>query len=269
MRIAFKRFGLLVSFCLVIITHSTVTEAQEISREIAREQLKSGFETMAPDIQAMQRNDSENPAMLWIKEGETHWQTKPDGASQSCAGCHGEAPISMKSVAARYPAFDQGTQPVLDLSSKIQQCRQDRQGGSPLPYESRALLSLTAYIGLQSRGDIMRSPDDPRLSTQLQAGKQLFNQRIGQLNLSCAACHDDQWGKRLGGSLIPQGHGNGYPLYRLEWQNLGSLQRRLRNCMTGVRAEPFAYGDPNFINLELYLKARAADLRIETPAVRP
>jgi L-cysteine S-thiosulfotransferase len=269
MKIGFKLFGLLISCCLVVITRSTVTEAQDIPRAIPRDQLKSGFETMAPEVQAMQRNDSENPAMLWIKEGETHWQTKPDGASQSCAGCHGEAPVSMKSVAARYPAYDQSTQRVLDLSGKIQQCRSDRQGGAPLAHESRALLSLTAYVGLQSRGDVIQPPNDPRLSTGIQAGKQLFNQRLGQLNLSCAACHDDQWGKRLGGSLIPQGHPNGYPIYRLEWQNLGSLQRRLRNCMTGVRAEPFAYGDPNFINLELYLKARAADLKIETPAVRP
>ena len=30
------------------------------------------------------------------------------------------------------------------------------------------------------------------------------------------------------------------PEYRLEWQAMGSLDRRIRNCMVGVRAEPFA-----------------------------
>ena len=67
----------------------------------------------------------------------------------------------------------------------------------------------------------------------------------GQLNLSCAQCHDDNWGKRLAGSVIPQAHPNGYPIYRLEWQSVGSLQRRLRNCIFGMRAEPFAFGAPS------------------------
>ncbi len=69
--------------------------------------------------------------------------------------------------------------------------------------------------------------------------------------------------------MIPQGQPTGYPLYRLEWQGLGSLQRRLRNCLTGMRAEPFAYGAPDFVALELYLATRAAPLPVETPAVRP
>jgi sulfur-oxidizing protein SoxA len=68
---------------------------------------------------------------------------------------------------------------------------------------------------------------------------------------------------------VPQGHPNGYPLYRLEWQSLGSLQRRLRNCMIGVRAESYAYGSPEFVALEAYLTSRAGGMKIESPAVRP
>jgi sulfur-oxidizing protein SoxA len=112
-------------------------------------------------------------------------------------------------------------------------------------------------------------PDDPRLTPFRERGRALFNQRIGQLGLTCAQCHDANWGGRLGGSTIPQGHPNGYPLYRLEWQSVGSLQRRLRNCMTGVRAEPFAYGASELIDLEVYLSARGTGLAIEAPAIRP
>ncbi len=92
--------------------------------------------------------------------------------------------------------------------------------------------------------------------------------RQGQLNLSCAICHDALWDRRLAGAPILQGHPTGYPLYRLEWQSVGSLQRRLRNCMTGMRAEPFAFGSPEFANVELYLMWRARGLPMETPAVR-
>ena len=122
---------------------------------------------------------------------------------------------------------------------------------------------------MQSRGLPMQANDDPRVAPFRERGRSLFFQRIGQLDFSCAQCHDDNAGQRLAGSVIPQAHPTGYPVYRLEWQSLGSLQRRLRNCMTGVRAEPYAYGAMALTELELYLAARAAGLRIETPAVRP
>jgi sulfur-oxidizing protein SoxA len=69
--------------------------------------------------------------------------------------------------------------------------------------------------------------------------------------------------------VIPQGHATGYPIYRLEWQSMGSLQRRLRNCMAGVRAEPYSYGSLEFVELELYLMSRSRGMAVETPAVRP
>jgi len=112
---------------------------------------------------------------------------------------------------------------------------------------------------------IARAADRPFVAL----GKELFEQREGQLNLSCSQCHDDNWGKRLARNPIPQGHPTGYPLYRLEWQRLGSLQRRLRNCMTGVRAEPFDYGAPQAVALELYLMERARGMPMDAPAVRP
>jgi L-cysteine S-thiosulfotransferase len=230
---------------------------------------KSGFDQMGPDTQAMQRDDGRNPAMLAVREGEALWSQAPPNGKPSCAGCHQEAPATMKNVAARYPAFDMASAHPIDLAGRIQQCRTERQASPAWPRESAPLLALTAYVGLQSRGTGVEASSDPRLATFREQGKQLFSQRIGQLNLSCAMCHDDNWGKKLGGSVIPQGHANGYPLFRLEWQGLGSLQRRIRNCLTGVRAEPFAYGDPALINLELYLQERGAGLNVETPAVRP
>jgi sulfur-oxidizing protein SoxA len=39
--------------------------------------------------------------------------------------------------------------------------------------------------------------------------------------------------------------------------------------MIGVRAEPFAFGAPELVDLELHLTERARGLPVETPAVRP
>ena len=101
-----------------------------------------------------------------------------------------------------------------------------------------------------------------------EAGRQAYLTRVGQLNLACGHCHDAYYGKMLRGDRISQGHGNGYPAYRFEWQSVGSLHRRLRACHLGVRAEPFSYGAPEYVNIELYLAWRASGLGIETPAVR-
>jgi sulfur-oxidizing protein SoxA len=217
----------------------------------------------------MQDDDTANPGMLWVLQGETLWATKAGTADRSCADCHGDARTSMRGVAARYPAFDTALGHPIDLEQRINQCRSERQSAEALAWEGADLLSLTAFVAHQSRGELIAAHTDAQLRPFSTLGKELFHRREGQLDLSCSQCHDDNWGKRLAGSVIPQGHPTGYPLYRLEWQSLGSLQRRLRNCVIGVRAEPYEYGAPETVALELYLMERARGMVIETPAVRP
>ena len=237
--------------------------------EIAPEDRRSGYDFAAPETRAMQDDDAANPGILGVLQGETLWTTKVGAADRSCADCHGGAPSSMKGVAARYPAFEPALGHPIDLEQRIDRCRTEHQGAEPLAWESADLLALTAFVAYQSRGLPIAVSRNAELRPSLDQGRELFQRREGQLNLSCSQCHDDNWGKRLAGSVIPQGHPTGYPVYRLEWQSLGSLQRRLRNCMIGVRAEPFEYGAPEAVALELYLMGRASGMLLETPAVRP
>ena len=242
--------------------------ATAIAAEIPVSERKSGYDFMGPDTRAMQDDDTTNPGMLWVLDGEALWKRKAGTANKSCADCHGDAGTSMKGVAARYPAFDTAAGRPIDLEQRINTCRADRQQATPLPFEGKELLGLTAYIGRQSRGMPIEVAED-ETKPFIEAGRELFNRRQGQLNLSCAQCHDDNWGQKLAGAPVPQGHATGYPLYRLEWQSLGSLQRRLRNCIVGMRAEAYAFGAPEFVDLELYLMWRARGMKVETPAVRP
>ncbi len=230
---------------------------------------KSGFAFMGPSTQAMQKDDTSNPGMLSVKDGEALWQKPAGQSNKACAACHASAQSSMKGVAARYPAFDDVLKQPIGLSQRINQCRVQQQQATQLRPESADLLALESYVALQSRGLPIAPPTDPRLEPFRQAGEQRFKQRLGQLDMSCAQCHDANAGGKLGSSVIPQAHPLGYPVYRLEWQAMGSLQRRLRNCMSGVRAEPYAYGASELIELELYLHVRAKGMLGETPGVRP
>ncbi len=220
--------------------------------EIPPAERKSGYEFMSRETRAMQDDELTGPAVLWLLDGEALWK------KLGCTGCHGDAPGSMKGVAARYPAVVQGKLVTLE--------QQVRHKAPQLAYESRDLLALSAYVAQQSRGmPIEVQPVQPYLNQ----GKAFFQARQGQLNLACAQCHDDNWGKKLAGTPIPQAHPTGYPIYRLEWQTVGSLTRRFRNCLTGMRAELLPHGAPELVNLELYLMHRARGMKLESPAVRP
>jgi sulfur-oxidizing protein SoxA len=155
------------------------------------------------------------------------------------------------------------------LEGQINQCRTARQEAPVLAYESKELLALTTFVATQSKGLPIAIQETLQNKKDLQQGRQFFNERMGQLNLSCAQCHQDRAGLKLGGSLIPQGHPTAYPIYRIEWQTMGSLQRRLRNCMSGVRAQQFEYGSQEMAQLELFLMWRARGMPLETPGVRP
>ena len=234
----------------------------------------SGYQDMGPELRRMQDDNTANPAMLFVQAGQALWQEKAGTAGKACADCHQDAAKSMKGVAARYPAIPPSTsgaganQPV-DLEGRINLCRTERQQASALEPVSPDLLGLTAYVALQSRGQPIAPADDPRLVPFRTKGAELYMSRQGQLNLSCANCHNDNAGKKLAGATVPQGHPTGYPIYRLEWQTLGSLKRRLRNCLVGMRAEAWDWGDPQYVALELYLMDRARGMALDAPAVRP
>lgn len=250
---------------LLVLWLAAMASSSQVSATDSR---RSGFEFMGPSTQAMQKDDSLNPGMLWVKGGEALWQSPAGLSNKSCASCHAAA-SSMNGVAARYPAFDDKLKRPLTLSQRVNQCRQEHQQAPALRPESEELLSLESYVAMQSRGMLVAPPDDARLTPFQQRGEKRFMQRMGQLNLSCTQCHDANAGGRLGSSIIPQAHPAGYPIYRLEWQAMGSLQRRLRSCMSGVRAQPFAFNSQELVELELYLNARGKGMPMETPAVRP
>ena len=239
------------------------------SDEIPLENRRSSYDTMAPETRAMQDDDSANPGMFWVLDGETLWSQKAGETKKSCADCHGDARTGMKDVAARHPAFDPTREKVVDIEDRVNICRGERQNATPFPRESKELLALAAFIARQSKGAPIVVADDDRTRREIEIGRGIWNRRQGQLNLSCANCHDDNWGRKLAGATLPQAHPTGYPVYRLEWQTMGSLQRRLRNCLTGMRAQSWAYGSEEFAALGLFLAWRARGMPMDAPGVRP
>ena len=230
--------------------------------------LKSGVEFVSADLRKLQSDDFANPGMLWVTRGAKLWREPAGSAGRACASCHGESAAGMKGVAARYPRFDAHAGRLVNLEGRVNLCRQQHQGAEPLAAESGELLGLSAYVAHQSRGmPVAMTLDEPGRQA-FERGQALYSTRIGQMNLACMHCHDRSWGRSLLGETSSQGHGNAYPAYRLEWQGVGSLQRRIRACYYGLRAEMPPFGAQDLLDLEVYLAWRATGLLVETPGVR-
>ena len=254
-------YGLLAVSGLALTSH-----AQQ--RPIPLEKLQSGLHFSGPEVQSLQTDEFANPGNIALDSGIKSW-SKPEGKSnKSCQSCHGETSASMKGVATRYPAIDKASGQLFNLEDRIRQCRQKNQKASEWPLESDELLAMTLFVTSASNGMPIKVSVEGKAQSHFEAGQKIFITRQGQMNLACTQCHDQRYGIKLFTDKLSQGQPNAYPAYRIEWQRLASLERRLRFCYTGVKAEVPAWGHKDMRDISLYLMWRAQGLSIEVPSVR-
>jgi sulfur-oxidizing protein SoxA len=259
-----RRFWPLLALCLM--PGSGPAQDATMAHEV--DGRASGWVYLSDDLRAMQDDDFQNPGMFAVDAGADLWATPAGKAGMSCASCHGDAAETMRGVAARYPVYDPQTGGLVNLELRINDERRRRMQADPLPYESEDLLALTAFLSYQSRGMPLDVAIDGPAAPFFDAGRDFFFRRRGQLDLSCAQCHDGLAGQKLRGDTISEGQVNGFPIYRLLWTSMGSRHRMFQWCNTNVRSEPYAYGSEEYLALELYLAWRSRGLPVETPAVR-
>lgn len=228
----------------------------------------SGYEFMEPSTRELQDDDFLNPGIFLLDEGTALWGRPLGVGSETCQSCHTDIAADMAGVASRYPTYDADLGRVVSLEMKINAEIVGRLRGKPLEYESEDLLALTALIGYQSRGMPIQIDSSPEAVSLAEEGKEIFQTRRGQLNLSCQNCHEEHWGEKLRGDTISQGQINAFPIYRLTWTDVGSRQRMFVWCMESIRSEPYEYGSDEFLALEAFLAIRGQGLLIETPGVR-
>jgi len=233
------------------------------------DELISGWHYRTKETRALEADTFENPAMLGVEDGEQIWNTVEGSEGKSCATCHGDASESMAGVGAQYPKWDADAGRPINIELQINKCREERMGAEPYAFDKGGQKPLTAYIKHQSLGEpvsIDLSQGD--MQTWWDKGEELYYTRTGQLNLSCATCHEDHNGEYIRADHLSQGQVNGFPTYRLKQAALVSLHNRFRGCIRDTRAEfPAAFSD-ELMALEVYVTWRGTGLSVETPAVR-
>ena len=232
------------------------------------EDRSSGYTYATKETQGIQDDDIANPAYVYVDDGEALWSKVDGKAGKSCASCHAVDSAMLSDVGTRYPVYNAKLGKMQSLEQKINQEREEKMGAKPYKWESGSMLSMTIYMLNQSKGKPMNVIIDGPVIPFFEAGKKFYDQKRGQLDMSCANCHVDNAGNRIRANLLTEGQSNGFPTYRLKWQKPGSIHRRFRGCNKQVRATPYGYGSDEYVNLELYVAWRGRGLSVETPAVR-
>ena len=251
--------------CLSLFSHFPTVAQQRL---LPLDKVQSGLSFTGPEILELQADDFANPALPYMDKGAKLWSQGAGKEGQSCQSCHGELEAGMKGVAARYPAIDKPSGKLFNLEDRIRQCRVKKQKAPDWPLESDELLAVSLYVTSASNGMPIVTDIEGKAKPHFENGQKIFTTRQGQMNMSCTQCHDQRYGIKLYTDRLSQGQPNAYPAYRIEWQRLASLERRLRFCYNGVRAEVPAWGHVVMRDISLYLMWRAQGLNIEVPSVR-
>jgi sulfur-oxidizing protein SoxA len=215
--------------------------------------------------QLLQSSDDTNPVSLWVEQGRMAFSTR-------CSTCH-----SLKSLVQAVPQYPQldARQQLINLEDQLIRCRQRDPTDQAAALEDPTTLGLSAYLHQQARTLPIgvTPPASPQAAEvwqqRLKAGQVLYQTRMGLVNLSCRQCHDEKQGVAMRSLTITPAYTTNFPIYRISWQGMGSIDRRLRACFSGVQALVPPAADPRLRDLELYLKVRAKGQPIEGPTVKP
>jgi L-cysteine S-thiosulfotransferase len=230
----------------------------------------SGSVYLSKQMQELQNDATRNPISLWQERGQSLWLGQ-------CKSCHGEI-NTLKRSAATFPRLSPDGKSLVNLEDQIVRC-QSRQNTTANTIESEEVLSLSTALHQVAKNEpiavvapIITQSSTPVAGnpweTRLKSGETLYQTRMGRMNLACMHCHDQKVGAQMRADTISQGHPTGFPIYRVSWQAMGSIDRRLRACYSGVQAVIPPAGSADLRDLELYLKVRANGMPLDGPSIR-
>jgi sulfur-oxidizing protein SoxA len=246
-----------------IITRTAAPEGHPLDEVI------SGWHYRTEETRALEADSFQNPGMLYVERGEEIWNMVDGAAGKSCASCHGDDGEFLKGLGANYPKWDEANNRPINIELQINACREANMEAKPYKFDAADQKALTTYIKHQSLGmPVEVDLTQGEMKSWWDKGEELYYTRTGQLNLSCATCHEDYNGNYIRADHLSQGNVNGFPTYRLKQSSMVSLHNRFRGCIRDTRAEfPAAFSD-DLMALEVYVTWRGSGLSVETPAVR-
>jgi sulfur-oxidizing protein SoxA len=252
---------------LVINEEITIPTTAPAPKGSPLDELVSGWNFRKHETQALQMDDFDNPSFIFVDKARDQWSKVDGSEGKSCASCH-EDVASFKGLRTELPRWNEAKSELYSMENYINDCRTERMGAEPWKWSKGNMTAMTTLISLQSRGLPMSVKTDGLVEPAMKLGKELYYTRVGQLDMACSNCHEDNYGVMIRADHLSQGQINGFPTYRLKNSKINSIHARFKGCMKNIRAKPFGEGSAEFKALELYVASRGNGLAIESPAVR-
>lgn len=276
MRPAFGAEPLLVIVCLLAGLAGQALPAERGAMPPAEagnplKELIPGENFLPASIRALQDDDFDNPAFVFVDRGEKLWSTADGAAGKSCQSCHGgnRTKNTIERVAASYPKYSREEGRVITLKERINLCRVKGMKALAWSDGQPELLAVIAYMRSLARGSASEADIEGPAKETFERGRKLYETKLGLFQLSCAQCHNDNYGHNFGAEMLSQGQPQGYPAFKVSEKRMISLHQRFRMCNKLAREEPQPENSPDYIALELYLAWRSKNLPITAPGVRP
>ncbi|BDG15751.1 sulfur oxidation c-type cytochrome SoxA [Thermus brockianus] len=201
------------------------------------------------------------PGELFVEEGkELFFRKGPSGKTLEACD-FGKGPGVLEGVYAILPKYFPDTKRVEDLETRVYTCMQRVQGFKPEEIKRDEVKAITAYIAsFSSKAKIQVVPKHPVELAMYNLGRELWYQRAGARDMSCAVCHEQYAGQRVRLSPVrspKEGLGNEWPAYRFEADKLYTMEDRIAFCYESIAIPaPEFYSEP-YIALTLYMLAEA------------
>jgi L-cysteine S-thiosulfotransferase len=203
-----------------------------------------------------------------VDKGKAMFAT-PFKNGKSYGDCFADNGIGIRQ---NYPFFDTQSGEVITLELALNRCRAAN-GEAPLSYLKDDMAALTAYMAFTSRGKLfdIKIPDDARALAAYANGARYFYTRRGQLNFSCASCHVQSPGEHIRTEVLAPALGllAAMPIYRAEWNGMGTISRRFVTCNIQTRAVPLDPQDEDYRDVEYFLTYMGNGLPVAGPGARP
>jgi len=227
----------------------------------------SGWIFRTKETQALEMDDFDNPSFVFVDVALDLWDKVDGTAGKACSSCHADGPEEFAGLTTGMPRVDKDGN-LETLTDVINGMRTNEMGAEAWKYSGSDMAAMMSLIGLQSRGMPVNVAIDGAAAPYWEKGKELYYTRVGQLDMACSNCHEDNYNVMIRADHLSQGQSNGFPTYRLKNAKMNTIQARFKGCMKNIRAEPFGQGSDEFKALELYVASRGNGLIVETPSVR-
>jgi sulfur-oxidizing protein SoxA len=174
-------------------------------------------------------------------------------------------------IAGDYPKFikDKG---VVTLTSAINNCLVDN-GEKAWNMNKGKMADLEAYFAYSSREKDKKINiviDSKEAAEAYARGKKEYYSQRGYLKLSCATCHVQGAGQRVRNEYMSPvvGQVTHFPVYRLKWEGLGTLERRLVGCNKDQGEAPHKADSKWMKELIFFMAYMSNGLPVDGPDIR-